>query len=48
MTIMQACSIVPLRRSGYFDTVDIARLLRLSEADVANVLASARDAERAA
>lgn len=47
-TIMQGAAVVTLWRSGQFDTKHIADLLRLSEADVANVLAAARDAERAA
>jgi predicted transcriptional regulator len=48
MSETQAATVLTLWRLRRFDTMQIAELLGLTEADVANVLAAALDAERAA
>jgi hypothetical protein len=48
VSVIQGAAVLTLWRSGKFDTMQIAELLRLVEADVASVLAAALDAERAA
>lgn len=48
MSATQAATVLTLWRFRRFDTMQIAELLGLDESDVANVLAAARDAERAA
>ena len=45
VTLLQAAAALVLWRSRRFDTLDIARLLGVSEADVCRVLHAVRDAE---
>ena len=46
MTLLQAAACLTLWRSGRFDTVDIAKVIGVSEADVCRALDAIRQWER--
>ena len=46
MTLGKALAVVALWQSGRFDTLEIAEILTVAEADVARVLAVTADAKR--